>query len=157
VGGLLWVMPVLGPAQDEVNRRLARADGLQAEPDPALGGAINLVRPSLADPARLHAAHQATADQRASFEAFVAQCGLPPPAFFPRFGHGPGTRRMLSPDVRQPDDPRPVADLNASLASAAPPGCPRIQGAPVEAAPLAAAVEAARMEHAPHEVRDPEH
>ena len=42
-------MPALGPSQDEVNRRLARADGLQAAPDPELGGAINLVRPSLAD------------------------------------------------------------------------------------------------------------
>jgi hypothetical protein len=76
VDGPLWVMPALGPAQDEVNRRLARADGLQAEPDPALGGAVNLVRPGLADTGRLHAAQQATADQRASFEAFVAQRGL---------------------------------------------------------------------------------
>jgi hypothetical protein len=74
--GPLWVMPALGPSQDEVNRRLARADGLQAEPDPALGGAINLVRPSLADPGRRHAAQRATADQRASFETFVAQRGL---------------------------------------------------------------------------------
>jgi hypothetical protein len=69
-------MPVLGPSQDEVNRRLARADGLQAEPDPTLGGAINLVRPTLADTGRLHAAQRATADQRASFETFVAQRGL---------------------------------------------------------------------------------
>jgi hypothetical protein len=74
--GPLWVMPALGPAQDEVNRRLARADGLQAAPDPALGGAINLVRPSLADTGRLHAAQQATADQRDSFETFLAQRGL---------------------------------------------------------------------------------
>jgi hypothetical protein len=73
VDGPLWVMPALGPSQDEVNRRLARADGLQAQPDPKLGGAINLVRPSLADTGRLHTAKQATADQRASFEAFVAQ------------------------------------------------------------------------------------
>jgi diadenosine tetraphosphate (Ap4A) HIT family hydrolase len=73
VGGPLWVMPALGPAQDEVNRRLARADGLQAEPDPALGGAINLVRPTLADAERLHAAQRATTEQRASFETFVAQ------------------------------------------------------------------------------------
>ena len=76
VDGPLWVMPALGPSQDEVNRRLARADGLQAEPDPKLGGAINLVRPSLADTGRLHAAQRATADQRASFETFVAQRGL---------------------------------------------------------------------------------
>ena len=76
VDGPLWVMPALGPSQDEVNRRLARADGLQAEPDPTLGGAINLVRPSPADAGRRHAAQRATADQRASFEAFVAQSGL---------------------------------------------------------------------------------
>ncbi len=69
-------MPALGPSQDEFNRRLARADGLQAAPDPTLGGAINLVRPSLADPGRLHAAQRATADHRASFETFVAQRGL---------------------------------------------------------------------------------
>ena len=74
--GPLWVMPALGPAQDKVNRRLARADGLQAEPDPELGGAINLVRPSLADAGRLDAAQRATAEQRASFETFVAQRGL---------------------------------------------------------------------------------
>jgi hypothetical protein len=73
VDGPLWVMPALGPSQDEVNRRLARADGLQAEPDPKLGGAVNLVRPSLAATGRLHAAQRATADQRASFETFVAQ------------------------------------------------------------------------------------
>jgi hypothetical protein len=76
--GALWVMPALGPAQDEVNRRLAQADGLQAEPDPKLGGAINLVRPSLGDAGRLHAAQRATADQRASFETFVAQRGMHP-------------------------------------------------------------------------------
>ena len=76
VDGPLWVMPALGPSQDEVNRRLARADGLQAEPDPNLGGAINLVRPSLADAGRLDAARRATADQRASFETFAAQRGL---------------------------------------------------------------------------------
>jgi hypothetical protein len=74
--GPLWVMPSLGPAQDEVNRRLARADGLQAQPDPKLGGVINLVRPSLADEARLHAAQRAIADQRAGFETFVARRGL---------------------------------------------------------------------------------
>jgi hypothetical protein len=76
VDGALWVMPALGPSQDEVNRRLARADGLQAEPDPKLGGAINLVRPTLADAGRLAAAQRAAADQRASFETFVAQRGL---------------------------------------------------------------------------------
>ena len=69
-------MPALGPFQDKVNRRLARADGLKAEPDPDLGGAINLVRPSLADTARLHAAQLATAQQRTSFETFAAQRGL---------------------------------------------------------------------------------
>jgi hypothetical protein len=76
VDGPVWVMPALGPSQDEVNRRLALADGLQAEPDPRLGGAINLVRPSLAETGRLHAAQRATADQRAGFETFVAQRGL---------------------------------------------------------------------------------
>ena len=76
VDGPSWVMPALGPSQDEFNRRLARADGLQAEPDPRLGGAINLMRPTLADPKRLHAAQRATADQRASFESFVGQRGL---------------------------------------------------------------------------------
>jgi hypothetical protein len=78
VDGPFWVMPALGPSQDEFNRRLARADGLQAEPDPKLGGAINLERPSLADPGRLQAAQRATADQRASFETFVTQRGLNP-------------------------------------------------------------------------------
>ena len=53
VDGPVWVMPALGPSMDEFNRRLARADGLKAEPDPKLGGAINLVRPGLADAARL--------------------------------------------------------------------------------------------------------
>jgi hypothetical protein len=76
VDGPLWVMPALGPSQDEVNRRLARGDGLGAEPDPTLGGAINLARPSLADTGRRHAAQRATADQRASFETFAAQRGL---------------------------------------------------------------------------------
>ena len=74
--GPFWVMPALGPSQDEVNRRLARADGLEAEPDPNLGASINLVRPSLAGTARLHAAQRATAHQRASFETFAAQHGL---------------------------------------------------------------------------------
>jgi hypothetical protein len=91
VDGPLWVMPALGPSQDEVNRRLARADGLQARPDPKLGGAINLARPSLADSARLHAARQATADQRASFETFVAQRGLNARSL--AAGRAPGTPR----------------------------------------------------------------
>ena len=76
VDGPLWVMPALGPSQDEVNRRLARADGLQAGPDPELGGVINLVRPSLAEAGRFHAAQRAAADQRASFETFVDRRGL---------------------------------------------------------------------------------
>jgi len=76
VDGPFWVMPALGPSMDEFNQRLARADGLKAEPDPDLGGAINLVRPSLADTERLHAAQRATADQRASFETFAVQHGL---------------------------------------------------------------------------------
>jgi hypothetical protein len=76
VDGPLWVMPALGPSQDEFNRRLARADGLQAEPDPKLGGAINLARPGLADAGRLPAARRATAEQRASFETFLTQRGL---------------------------------------------------------------------------------
>ncbi len=78
VDGSWWVMPALGPSQDEVNRRLARADGLQAAPDPALGDAINVTRPTLADPGRRRAAHRATADQRASFETFAAGQGLNP-------------------------------------------------------------------------------
>ena len=76
VDGPLWVMPALGSSQDEFNRALARADGLEAEPDPGLGGAVNLVRPSLADTGRLHAAQRATAEQRASFETFAARRGL---------------------------------------------------------------------------------
>jgi hypothetical protein len=76
LNGSFWVMPALGPSQDEFNRRLARADGLEAEPDPNLGGAVNLVRPSLADAGRLHAAQRATAEKRASFETFVAERGL---------------------------------------------------------------------------------
>jgi hypothetical protein len=72
----LWVMPALGSSQDEFNRRLARADGLEAEPDPRLGGAVNLVRPSLADAGRRQAAQRATGEHRASFEAFLAKRGL---------------------------------------------------------------------------------
>jgi hypothetical protein len=74
--GPCWVMPALGPAQDDFNRRLARADGLQAAPDPKLGGAVNLVRPSLADGGRRRAAQRATDGQRASFESFAANRGL---------------------------------------------------------------------------------
>jgi hypothetical protein len=95
VDGPLWVMPALGPAQDEVNRRLARADGLEAEPDRALGGAINLVRPSLADSGRLQAAQQATADQRAGFETFVAQHGLNARSLAVGPAPGTGTPRAL--------------------------------------------------------------
>jgi hypothetical protein len=76
VDGPFWVMPALGPSMDEFNRRIARADGLKAEPNPELGGAINLVRPSLANAGRLHAAGRATAEQRASFETFAARHGL---------------------------------------------------------------------------------
>ncbi len=78
VDGPLWVMPALGPSQDEFNRRLARADGLQAAPDAKLGGAVNLVRPTLADAGRLRTAQRAVAGQRAGFEAFMAQLGLDP-------------------------------------------------------------------------------
>ena len=76
VDGPCWVMPALGPSMDEFNERLARADGLKAETDPKLGGAVNLVRPTLADAERLHAAQRATAEQRTSFETFTAQHGL---------------------------------------------------------------------------------
>jgi hypothetical protein len=76
VDGPFWVMPALGPSQGEFNRRLAQADGLRAEPDPKLGGAVNLVRPSLADARRLHAAQRAAAEHKVSFETFVAQRGL---------------------------------------------------------------------------------
>jgi hypothetical protein len=89
--GPVWVMPALGPAQDEVNRRLARADGLQARPDPDLGGAINLARPSLADTGRLPAAQRATADQRASFQTYLAQRGLNARSL--PAGHAPRTPR----------------------------------------------------------------
>ncbi len=75
-GGPFWMMPALGPSQDEVNRRLARADGLQAEPGPQLGGALNVVRPSLADAERLQAAQRATAEHQESFVTFVTQRGL---------------------------------------------------------------------------------
>jgi hypothetical protein len=93
VDGPLWVMPALGPSMDEFNRRLARADGLKAEPDPKLGGAINLVRPSLADAERLHAAQRATAEQQASFETFAAQHGLNARSL--DVGLAPGTLRGL--------------------------------------------------------------
>lgn len=97
VDGPLWVMPALGPSQDEVNRRLARADGLKADPDPNLGGAINLVRLTLADAERLHAAQRATADQRASFEAFAAQRGLDPRSL--AVDLEPGTPRSVEPGL----------------------------------------------------------
>jgi hypothetical protein len=47
-----------------------------AEPDARLGGALNVVRPSLDDAERLQVAERATAEQRASFESFLAQRGL---------------------------------------------------------------------------------
>jgi len=72
VDGPLWVMPALGPSQDEFNRRLARADGLRAAPDPRLGGAVNLVRPTLADASRRQAAQRAAVEHQASFAAFAA-------------------------------------------------------------------------------------
>jgi hypothetical protein len=78
VNGPFWVMPALGPAQDEFNRCVARADGLDAEPDPNLAGAVNLVRPGLADAGRQRAAQRATVEKRAGFETFVAQRGLNP-------------------------------------------------------------------------------
>ena len=74
--GTLWVMPALGPAQDEFNQRLARADGLRAEPDPRLGGAVNLVRPTLADAERRLRAERAIAEHKAGFAAFIAGRGL---------------------------------------------------------------------------------
>jgi hypothetical protein len=95
VDGPLWVMSALGPSQDEVNRRLAMADGLEARPDPKLGGAINLARPSLADTGRLDAAQRATADQRASFENFVAQRGLDAQSLPADLA--PGTPRFVDP------------------------------------------------------------
>jgi hypothetical protein len=91
--GPFWVMPALGPSMDEFNRRLARADGLKAEPDPRLGGAVNLVRPNLADAERLRAAQRATAEQRASFETFAARHGLNPRSL--NVGLASGTPRAL--------------------------------------------------------------
>jgi hypothetical protein len=78
--GPCWVMPPLGQSQDEFNQRLAQADGLHAAPDPKLGGAVNLTRPSLDDPARSEAAQQATARHRTSFETFATHRGLNPPS-----------------------------------------------------------------------------
>jgi hypothetical protein len=97
VDGPFWVMPALGPSQDEFNRRLARADGLQAEPDPKLGGAVNLARPSLADAGRLQAAQRAMAEQRDSFQAFVAQRGLNARSLPEDLAPGP-PRALLDPD-----------------------------------------------------------
>jgi hypothetical protein len=99
--GAYWVMPALGPAQDEFNRRLAAADGLLAEPDPRLGGAVNLVRPSLAAAGRRPAAERATAGQRASFESFAAQRGLDPRSL-------PVGLRLASDDGVHGDDLRRV-------------------------------------------------
>src|SRR5581483_9184570 len=93
VDGPFWVTPALGPSMDEFNRRLARADGLKAEPDPKLGGVINLVRPSVADAERRHVAQRATAEQRASFETFTAQHALNARSL--DVSLAPGTRRAL--------------------------------------------------------------
>ena len=90
VDGPFWVMPALGASQGEFNRRLARADGLQAEPDPRLGGAVNLARPGLADARRLAAARRATSQHRSSFEAFVAQRGLKARSLPSSWGNHPG-------------------------------------------------------------------
>jgi hypothetical protein len=95
--GPFWVMPALGPSQDEFNRCLARADGLQAKPDPRLGGAVNLVRPSLADTGRLHAAQRAAAQQRASFETFLALRGLNARSLTE--GPAPGTTEGPAPET----------------------------------------------------------
>ena len=78
--GPVQVMPPLGSSQAEFNQRLARADGLQAGPDPKLGGAVNLFRLGLDDPARREAAEQATVRHRAGFETFAHMRGLNPPA-----------------------------------------------------------------------------
>jgi hypothetical protein len=90
-GGPFWVMPALGESQDEFNRRLARADGLEAAPDPRLGGAVNLVRPGLADAGRLAAARRATSRQRAGFAAFAAQRGLNSRSLPSAWGNHPGS------------------------------------------------------------------
>jgi hypothetical protein len=76
--GPSWVMPPLGPSQDEFSRRLARADGLRASADPTLGGAVNLERPGLDDAARRQRAQEATEQHRASFRGFAAHHGLDP-------------------------------------------------------------------------------
>ena len=76
VDGPLWVMPALGPSQDEFNRRLALADGLRSEPDPRLGGAVNLARPSLGDAERRQDAERAIVEHKAGFNAFAAKRGL---------------------------------------------------------------------------------
>ncbi len=75
-----WIMPPLGTAQDEFNRRLAAADGLRAEPDPRLGGAVNLARLSLDAAGRRQAAQRAATGLRASFAAFLSRRGLNPRA-----------------------------------------------------------------------------
>jgi hypothetical protein len=64
--------PVIGAGHRAFSAALG-SDAVQVEPDPKLGGAVNLVRPTLADAERLHAAQRATAEQRASFETFTAR------------------------------------------------------------------------------------
>jgi hypothetical protein len=78
----------LGSDSVRVERRAADVRAA-AQPDPDLGGAINLARPSLADAGRLHAAQRATAEMRASFETFMAQRGLNPRSL--AVGLAPGT------------------------------------------------------------------
>ena len=53
VDGPFWVMPALGPSQDEVNRRLARADGLAGGARPEAGRGH---QPGAAQPGRCGAA-----------------------------------------------------------------------------------------------------
>jgi hypothetical protein len=62
-------------------------------PTRSWGGAINLVRLSLAEAERLHAAQRATAEQRASFQTFAAQHGLNVRSL--DVGLAPGTPRAL--------------------------------------------------------------
>jgi len=52
-GGSFWIMPALGPSQNDFIRRVAWADGLVAEPDARLGGPLRVVRPSLDHAERL--------------------------------------------------------------------------------------------------------
>ena len=102
VDGPFWVMPALGPSMDEFNRRLARADGLKAEPDPKLGGAVNLVRPGLADAGA--APRGATGHSRAAGE--LRDLHRPARTERPVAGRGPGTRHAPreAPMLTRPGD-----------------------------------------------------